>query len=64
MDFLDHGTEMWALALSADGNYLASTSIDGRISVWDLRAEGLPKIREYETKGSFGMCVDLVRTSI
>jgi len=52
---------MWALALSADGNYLASTSIDGRISVWDLRAESMPKIREYETKGSFGMCVDLVR---
>lgn len=55
----DHGTEIWAVALSADGNYLASTSIDGRINVWDLNAEGMPKIREYETKGSLGMCVDL-----
>ncbi|KAF2184476.1 WD40 repeat-like protein [Zopfia rhizophila CBS 207.26] len=51
--------EIWAIALSADGNYLASTSIDGRINVWDLQTEGMPKIREYETKGSFGLCVDL-----
>ncbi|KAF2204715.1 WD repeat-containing protein 61 [Delitschia confertaspora ATCC 74209] len=53
------GTEIWAIALSADGSYLASTSIDGKISVWDLNAEGMPKIREYETKGSYGMSVDL-----
>lgn len=51
--------EIWAIALSADGYYLASTSIDGRINVWDLSAEGMPKIREYETKGSFGLSVDL-----
>lgn len=56
----NHGTEIWAVALSADGAYLAGTGIDGKISVWDLGAEGMPKIREYETKGSFGMCVDLV----
>lgn len=51
--------EIWAVALSADGAYIASTTYDGRINVWDLTADGMPRIREYETKGSFGMCVDL-----
>lgn len=50
--------ELWAIALSEDGKYLASTTYDGRINVWDLSADR-QKIREYETKGSFGMCVDL-----
>ncbi|KAJ4155199.1 hypothetical protein LMH87_000455 [Akanthomyces muscarius] len=57
--------EVWALALSEDGGYLASTTNDGRINVWDVVDEGKPKIREYETgssgSGSFGMCVDLSR---
>lgn len=54
--------DIWAIALSADGQYLASTSINGRIHVWNLnKAEGMPRIREYETKGSFGLSVDLVR---
>jgi WD40 repeat protein len=53
--------EIWAIALSADGQYLASTSINGKINVWSLnKEEGMPRIREYETKGSFGLCVDLV----
>lgn len=55
--------EVWALALSEDGGYLASTTNDGRINVWDIVDEAKPKIREYETgsagSGSFGMCVDL-----
>ncbi|KAI9773829.1 MAG: superkiller [Geoglossum simile] len=50
--------ELWAIALSEDGQYLASTTYDGRINVWDTVA-GRAKIREYETKGSFGMCIDL-----
>jgi len=50
--------ELWAVALSEDGQYLASTSYDGRINVWDL-VDGRKKIREYETKGSFGMCIDM-----
>ncbi|KAI9780851.1 MAG: superkiller [Geoglossum umbratile] len=50
--------ELWAIALSEDGQYLASTTYDGRINVWDTAA-GRVKIREYETKGSFGMCIDL-----
>ncbi|MCJ1452644.1 superkiller [Mycoblastus sanguinarius] len=50
--------EIWALVLSEDGQYLAATSFDGRINVWDSLAEGA-KIREFETKGSFGMSIDL-----
>lgn len=52
--------EIWAIALSEDGQFLASTSYDGRINVWDLLANR-NKIREYETKGSFGMCIDMSR---
>ena len=51
--------EIWAVALSEDGQYLASTTFDGRINVWDCLA-GREKIREYETKGSYGMAIDLV----
>lgn len=50
--------EIWSIALSEDGQYLAATSFDGRISVWDSFANGA-KIREFETKGSFGMSIDL-----
>ena len=50
---------MWSIALSKDGQYLAATSFDGRINVWDNFANGA-KIREFKTKGSFGMCIDLV----
>lgn len=46
------------MALSEDGHYLAATSFDGRINIWDNLANGA-KIREFETKGSFGMSIDL-----
>jgi superkiller protein 8 len=52
--------EIWAIALSEDGQFLASTTFDGRINVWDLAAEG-KKIQEYETKGSFGLSIDMSR---
>lgn len=52
--------EIWAIALSENGQYLAGTSVDGRIGVWDVFNESKEKIQEYETKGSFGMCIDLV----
>lgn len=51
--------DVWAIALSADGAFLASSSINGKINVWSLAEPSMPKIREYETKGSFGLCVDL-----
>ncbi len=50
---------MWAIALSEDGQYLAATSMDGHINVWDNLANRA-KIREFETKGSFGLSIDLV----
>ncbi|PHH88895.1 hypothetical protein CDD83_6907 [Cordyceps sp. RAO-2017] len=57
--------DAWALALSEDGAYLAGTTNDGRVNVWDVADEKRPKIQEYETgsagSGSFGMCVDLSR---
>lgn len=58
--------EVWAIALDAEGGFLASTTVDGRINVWDIRKtteDGTvgKKMREYETKGSFGLCVDISR---
>ena len=50
--------QVWAVALSSEGRYLAGTTHDGKISVWDLDAKK-QKFREYETKGSFGMSIDL-----
>lgn len=57
---------VWAIALSENGQYLATTGRNGRILVWDVLDKDAPKvIREYETgsanSGSFGMCVDLSR---
>jgi len=53
--------EVWAVALSLDGRHLAGTTHDGRVNVWDLGSgNGRQKIAEFETKGSFGMCIDLV----
>ncbi|KAI1432149.1 WD40 repeat-like protein [Xylaria sp. CBS 124048] len=57
--------ELWAIALSEDGRYLASTTYDGRINVWALLDDRETTFREYETAsagaGSFGLCVDLSR---
>lgn len=49
----------WAIALSDDGQYLAGVTQDGHIRVWDLNTSG-ELIRDYETKGSFGTCLDMV----
>ncbi|KAI0392731.1 WD40 repeat-like protein [Xylariaceae sp. FL0594] len=60
--------EVWAIALSEDGQYLASTTYDGRINVWDLLGDRSTAIREYETasagSGSFGLCIDLDRAGM
>lgn len=57
------GGDVWAVALSADEGYLACTTSDGRIHVWDIAAR--EKIQTYETGarggGSFAMAVDLTR---
>jgi superkiller protein 8 len=52
--------EIWALALNEDGRYLASTTVAGRVNVWDLANER-KRISQFETKGSFGMCIDMSR---
>ncbi|KAJ5587931.1 WD domain protein [Penicillium hispanicum] len=48
----------WAIALSEDGQYLAGVSQDGHLRVWDLSDAG-KQLRDHETKGSFGTCIDL-----
>ncbi|KAL2195953.1 WD40-repeat-containing domain protein [Corynascus similis CBS 632.67] len=59
------GGDVWAVALSADEGYLACTTSDGRIHVWDLEAR--ERIQTYETgarggaSGSFAMALDLSR---
>ncbi|KAH8425685.1 SKI complex subunit WD repeat protein SKI8 [Aspergillus melleus] len=50
--------DVWAVSLSQDGQYLAGVSQDGHIKVWDLKSNG-EQIRDYETKGSFGTCLDM-----
>ena len=58
--------EIWAIALSENGRYLAGTTYDGRVNVWDTdtlatsEKGDVSKIQQYETKGSFGVSVDLV----
>lgn len=39
---------------------MAATTYNGRVCVYDIFGTG-EKVREYETKGSFGMSVDIVR---
>lgn len=52
---------MWAVALDAQEKYLACTTHDGRIHVWDLESQSI--VQTYETggggSGSFGLSVDL-----
>ncbi|KAK2747576.1 hypothetical protein FQN55_004930 [Onygenales sp. PD_40] len=51
-------SEIWAVALSPDGEYLAGTTVDGHVKVWHIQGD-VPQIQDMETKGSFGMCIDL-----
>lgn len=55
------GGDVWAIALDGEEKYLACTTHDGRIHVWDLESREL--VQTYETggagAGSFGLCVDL-----
>ena len=51
--------EIWAVVLSNDGQRLAGTTHHGHIKVWDLSKDGIEN-QDIETKGSFGMCIDMV----
>lgn len=51
--------------MSPEGKFLAATTHDGRVNVYDTTGiEGDVKaaqtITQFETKGSFGTCVDIV----
>ncbi|KAK4575297.1 Ski complex subunit Rec14 [Recurvomyces mirabilis] len=51
--------EHWALALNESGQYLACTTHDGRINVYNTVPTPPERFAQYETKGSFGMSVDI-----
>lgn len=60
--------EHWALAMTPDGKFLAATTHDGRVNIYDTtKIDGEVKatqtMAQFETKGSFGTCVDIVRTT-
>lgn len=58
--------EHWAIALSPEGRYLAVTTHEGKIYVYDTTnirsdSKGIDTVARFETKGSFGMSIDIVR---
>jgi superkiller protein 8 len=57
--------EHWALAISPEGKFLATTTHDGRVNVYDTtkineEVKAAQTLAQFETKGSFGTCVDIV----
>lgn len=53
---------VWAVALSADEQFLACSSEAGKVAVWDVvagRAVHLYETAASGADGSFGMCVDI-----
>ena len=51
--------------MSPEGNYLAASTHDGRVNVYDTtkineEVKATQTITQFETKGSFGTCVDIV----
>lgn len=51
--------------MSPEGNYLAASTHDGRVNVYDTtkineEVKAAQTITQFETKGSFGTCVDIV----
>jgi len=66
--------ELWAVTLDSEGQFLVGTTYDGRNNVWELVSETAnektgeekvvaKKFAEYETRGGFGLAVDVVSTS-
>ena len=63
-DVAETKTSHWALALNESGQYLAATTHDGRIDVYDTTTlsqnqSPTPTFTSYETKGSFALSVDI-----
>lgn len=48
----------WAVALSPSGERMAVSTCDGKIILWDT-SRPQEVLKTYETKGSFGLCVDI-----
>ncbi|KAK9453948.1 WD40-repeat-containing domain protein [Dipodascopsis uninucleata] len=51
-------TAHWAVRFSSDGEYLAATTLDGKIHVWNMLEEPFTRCGELETKGFSGLCID------
>jgi superkiller protein 8 len=54
--------------MSPDGKFLAATTQDGRVNVYDTTkinedVKAAQTLAQFETKGSFGTCVDIVRSA-
>ncbi|KAK9330533.1 WD40-repeat-containing domain protein [Lipomyces starkeyi] len=54
----DLKTAYWAARFSADGEFLAATSLEGGITVWNAASEDFEKCGELATKGSSGLAID------
>lgn len=62
--------ELWAVALDGEGKFLVGTTYDGRVNVWELAGQideksGNEKVAansfaHWETRGGFGLAVDVV----
>ncbi|KAK9478065.1 WD40-repeat-containing domain protein [Lipomyces japonicus] len=48
----------WAIKFSADGEYLAATTLDGQIHVWTTADNKFEKVGVLETKGTPGLSID------
>lgn len=52
--------------MTPDGKFLAATTHDGRVNIYDTtkineEVKAAQTLAQFETKGSFGACVDIVR---
>ena len=54
----------WAVAVSGDGKECAISTHDGQIMTWDIAVTPPNVMLKYETKGSFGCCVDMVNNYV
>ena len=55
-------SNVFAIAISHDAQYLAGVTESGHVKVWDLNANGL-EIHDYETNGAFGISLAWVRSN-
>ncbi|KAK9450222.1 WD40-repeat-containing domain protein [Limtongia smithiae] len=56
--FSDSKSALWAIRFSPDGDFLAATTLDGRILVWNVSGETAEHCGTLEAKNSAGLCID------